>query len=372
MKRNSISSQHSLNKSIKKAEFNSNDPNIDYWGITHIKVAKFSYRWTIQNYNFCCLENQKFLQSLPFSTEAYNRLQWQLIWYPKGDEESDKGFASLYLKLEATSNNHVPVRAQYEFSILNKIGVEINMKKSMKSFKVGKNLWGFSNYIKQDIFDNETNDILVDGCLTIICKMCISLNDTTVLNEANAIQSKLSQRTLSNDFASLFENNEFSDVKLNVSESTFSAHKVILAARSPVFLAMFKNDMKEKSENTVVIPDVNPAVMKEILRYIYTEKVENLYTMAKDIIPVADKYALEGLRTMCEKALAESFTVSNVTEILLLADVYNATFLKKEAMLFINLHSKDLIDKPEFKALEASHPHLTIEIFRMMIKKQKL
>ncbi len=38
----------------------------------------------------------------------------------------------------------------------------------------------------------------------------------------------------------------FSDVTLSVGDTEFKAHKAILAARSPVFSAMFEHAMEEK------------------------------------------------------------------------------------------------------------------------------
>ncbi len=44
----------------------------------------------------------------------------------------------------------------------------------------------------------------------------------------------------------LFPQGTFSDVTLSVGATEFKAHKAILAARSPVFAAMFEHSMEEK------------------------------------------------------------------------------------------------------------------------------
>ena len=46
-------------------------------------------------------------------------------------------------------------------------------------------------------------------------------------------------------------------------------HKTILAARSPLFAAMFKHPSKEKLSGIVNVPDIEPDVFKVLLRYIY-------------------------------------------------------------------------------------------------------
>ena len=61
--------------------------------------------------------------------------------------------------------------------------------------------------------------------------------------------------------------------------------------------AMFEHDMEEKKNSRVEVKDVEPEVMAELLRFIYTGKTAaNLDTMAADLLAAADKYALERLK----------------------------------------------------------------------------
>lgn len=51
--------------------------------------------------------------------------------------------------------------------------------------------------------------------------------------------------TLSTELGGIKDKGAFSDVTLSVGGQVFQAHKVILAARSPVFSAMFEHSMEE-------------------------------------------------------------------------------------------------------------------------------
>ena len=114
---------------------------------------------------------------------------------------------------------------------------------------------------------------------------------------------------------------------------------------------MFEHDMEEKKNSRVEVKDVEPEVMAELLRFIYTGKTAaNLDTMAADLLAAADKYALErlkvtsysdsgsvGARTnpvtvqvMCEEALCNGLTVENVCDVLILADLHSAEQLKAQ------------------------------------------
>jgi speckle-type POZ protein len=56
-----------------------------------------------------------------------------------------------------------------------------------------------------------------------------------------------------------------------------------------VFNAMFEHEMLEGKNNYVEIKDVDAEVMSEILRFIYTDKSNNVDKMADLLLPVADK-----------------------------------------------------------------------------------
>lgn len=64
-------------------------------------------------------------------------------------------------------------------------------------------------------------------------------------------------------------------------------------ARSPVFAAMFEHEMEERKQNRVAITDVDQEVLREMLRYIYTGRSQNLEKMADDLLAAADKVSVE-------------------------------------------------------------------------------
>lgn len=69
-----------------------------------------------------------------------------------------------------------------------------------------------------------------------------------------------------------------------------------MAARSPVFSAMFEHGMSEARNDRVQIDDIDPDVLKEMLRFMYTGVAPNLERMSDDLLAAADKYQLERLK----------------------------------------------------------------------------
>ncbi|KAF6035027.1 SPOPL [Bugula neritina] len=92
-------------------------PTAENWCYTQVKVVKFSYMWTINNFSFCREEMGEVLRSSCFAAGANDKLKWCLRVNPKGLDEESKDYLSLYLLLVAC--NKTEVRAKFKFSILN-------------------------------------------------------------------------------------------------------------------------------------------------------------------------------------------------------------------------------------------------------------
>lgn len=82
-----------------------------------MKVVKFNYMWTINNFSFCREEMGEVLKSSSFSAGPSDKLKWCLRINPKGLDEESKDYLSLYLLL--VQCNKTEVRAKFKFSILN-------------------------------------------------------------------------------------------------------------------------------------------------------------------------------------------------------------------------------------------------------------
>ena len=54
----------------------SSSPVAENWCYTQIKVIKFSYMWTINNFSFCREEMGETLKSSTFSAGANDKMKW--------------------------------------------------------------------------------------------------------------------------------------------------------------------------------------------------------------------------------------------------------------------------------------------------------
>lgn len=104
----------------------------------------------------------------------------------------------------------------------------------------------------------ETSDFLKDDCLKINCTVgvVVSAIDCSRLHSIQVPDSDIGAH-----FGVLLENMEGSDVVFDVAGEKFHAHKLVLAARSPVFRNEFFDRLEEDTQE-VVITDLEPKVFK--------------------------------------------------------------------------------------------------------------
>lgn len=196
----------------------------------------------------------------------------------------------------------------------------------------------------------------LDGALTLRFTVQF-INDE--LEDTSRGQPTLPKSTLVENFANLLQNEQFADLTISVGSETYRAHKAILVARSTVFAAMFQHDMQESQRNEITIKDMEPNVFREVLRFIYTDKVEGLPQMACELLAAADRYDLTRLKVMCEIALFEGITVGSATKTLIFADLHQAKELKARAIQFIGQNMKTMANWGEFCS---ARPDLVAEI----------
>ena len=149
----------------------------------------------------------------------------------------------------------------------------------------------------------------------------------------------------------------------------FDCHQFMLSAKSPVFRAMFKAEMEEKKTKKVIVADLHPDVLEEMLSFIYTGKCSNVDNMARDLLGAADKYQVEMLKTICIKKLCNSIDVGNCVDHLVIGDMHQANLLKKHSLDFIAKNVGRICDQGDWKESLLGYPSLMAEVIEAIGRK---
>ena len=156
-------------------------------------------------------------------------------------------------------------------------------------------------------------------------------------------------------FEELFKNKTFSDVTIDVHGHQFQAHKNILA-RSPVFAAMFGHETAENLPSILSVPDIEPEVFEELLRFIYTGRIERLQELAAKLLIAADKYLLKNLVLEFENYLIRKILAENCTEVLALAESHSLKNMKQSALNFIRRCPAEVMATDSWKKAKRDNP----------------
>lgn len=334
------------------------------WCITGVEEVSFSFSfiWTIKGFSLCRQQPGEELSSLTFLTgRESDEIKWRIEVYPMGDTEENKNHLSLYLVLD--SCNQTEVKVGFRFFIINAKGERYRSVNDadvddLGTFANGES-WGKGQFVERVFLLDPANDLLPNDNLTILCEGSVEGVRADISGHSTASRTEVAKCTLSQDFGSLFESQKFGDITISVGDKELLVYKAILAARSPVFAAMFAH----KIQNQITVKDVDYEVLREMLIYIYSGKSPNIESQSDRLLAAADKYDLVGLKSMCEEVLCAKISVENAVDLLVLADSSCAGWLKARANHFINTRVKYIIHTPAWKNMILKHPHLFAEAF---------
>jgi hypothetical protein len=162
---------------------------------------------------------------------------------------------------------------------------------------------------------------------------------------------------------SMFMDEGSSDIVIEVDEQQAKDNAMKMVKTSPVIFHAHRFILKKCSaplydmyglgndtiNHTIQITNISPTIFRYLLKYMYGRKVsENKMKIhAKEIIDMADRFGVSGLKLEVEACLVRTttFTVENVMDHLHFADMKNCALLKEAAMDFILDNKVEVLKK---------------------------
>ncbi|XP_048543536.1 BTB/POZ and MATH domain-containing protein 1-like [Triticum urartu] len=327
---------------------------------------------------------------IPSATFAIGGHDWRLLFYPDGDTEARNGSISVHLEL---MDEGVEVRALYDLTLFKQAeptsGCFVWTKPTepvVFSRSPGKTSHrGHSNFAGRSMLEAWSylyfpRDVLIVKCKLLVIKLKEAQIPKTRMN-FETIQVPPSD--LSHNLGSLLEAGEESDVSFKVKDEVFTAHKIVLAMRSPVFKAELYGPMRDKCRQSIAIEDMEPAVFKALLHFIYTDELppmddldgdDDKEEMVKHLLVASDRYAMERMKLMCERKLCKFLDAKTVAATLALADQYHCSKLKDACIGFINSLDRmdEVMTSTGYQHLKRACPTICIDMWENAAKARKI
>mmetsp|Transcript_4603 Transcript_4603/g.11213 ORF Transcript_4603/g.11213 Transcript_4603/m.11213 type:complete len:540 (+) Transcript_4603:63-1682(+) len=173
------------------------------------------------------------------------------------------------------------------------------------------------------------------------------------------------------DFTELLNNDSSSDVVFLVEGRMVHAHRCILTARCETFRGMFNSSMREGSKSCQEVPihEVSYRAFLSMLQYIYGGAIVVPEDLAVELLGLADRYLLSGLKLLSGFTLARMVSVETVARIIQAADRWDSprSQLKQLCLDYILANYEQVVSHPVFEELSSS-PHLLLEIARSAVR----
>jgi speckle-type POZ protein len=169
------------------------------------------------------------------------------------------------------------------------------------------------------------------------------------------------ERQVLTHLSNLLDTQSMADVTFVVKNERIGAHSAIVVSGSPVLCAMLEEDkFKESRTAMVLVEKIDPAVFKEMLRFLYTGRATKLDEdeMTEPLFLAAHKYQIEALKNYCEQSLIAKLSLETVIHYLVVAHLYTAPQLLEASLKFLVSRKTEVWPRPEWKELMKTYPEL--------------
>ena len=124
----------------------------------------------------------------------------------------------------------------------------------------------------------------------------------------------------SDDITQLWREGSLCDAVVNVEGRTFSAHRLVLCARSPYMKGLFLSGMAESASSAVELEDLQASVFEALLTWMYTGESKLETALLPELLQAAGRLQIVALEAAVEALVIERIDASNCVSAWLLGD----------------------------------------------------
>jgi len=160
-------------------------------------------------------------------------------------------------------------------------------------------------------------------------------------------------RFLLGSLQQLYMEEQLCDVIINVESHRLHAHRVVLAASSKYFRAMFMSGLSEDVTGQVTMHEIDPMSMKTLLDYMYMAKLDINNDNVQSVFVAASLLEMLAVCEVCAQYMALELNVYNAVEVFLFASLHSNIHLMQASQRAINHHFTALSLAGQLNLLDA-------------------
>jgi len=150
---------------------------------------------------------------------------------------------------------------------------------------------------------------------------------------------------------SLRKEEKLCDIQLSVGEFNLRSHRVVLAAASSYFNAMFTSDLKESRQDEVALYGVEFSALEDLVNFCYTGRIEINVDNVQNLLSASSLLQLANVKQACVQFLHRVLHPTNCLGIRSFADTYSCVDLVEAADVFAVKNFSEVARSEEFLTL---------------------
>lgn len=167
----------------------------------------------------------------------------------------------------------------------------------------------------------------------------------------------------------LFSSKKGYDVTIVAADGKVRAHRWILKMKSRYFEAMFDSELGDKGQDEFKISDIPSVVLNEILRFLYTGKVQDIDAIAFDILVWSDFFAIDDLRDLSADIVIKSLHPENLINVLEHAINTNQEHLRDKTIAYFRKNVDQVVASRTWLSTYKNLPSSVQEIIKVLVRK---
>ncbi|XP_068702391.1 kelch-like protein 5 isoform X2 [Montipora capricornis] len=149
------------------------------------------------------------------------------------------------------------------------------------------------------------------------------------------------------------KSSQLCDIVLVVGDKRIKAHRLVLAAFSDYFSAMFTGDLSENGQAEVNLTDLDPQAVEALIQYAYTSHIEIRVDNVENLLSVSCILQIDEVKDACSEFMKHQLHPSNCLGIRSFAEGHGCNELYKIADAFTKERFVDVVKSQEFVFLNA-------------------
>ena len=147
------------------------------------------------------------------------------------------------------------------------------------------------------------------------------------------------------------EKEKLCDVVLRIGGRDITTHRAVLAACSPYFYAMFTGDLAESRAKVVVMKDIHPDIMENLVEFAYTGRININVENVQALLATSSLIQFHEVGELCCKFLETQLDPSNCLGIRKFVEAHGCTNFLESVDRFVLQKFKEVVQSEEYNLL---------------------